>query len=188
MTSPVFDAVVLAGGASRRLGTDKALVEVGGRRLLDRVLDAVVHADRTVVVGPHRPVARPVLWSAEDPAGGGPAAGLQAGLALVRAPVVVVLATDLPFIDGDVVGALLAAVQPDGGAVLVDDDGHEQLTAGAWPTSALRRAAVAPAHGRSLRSLLAPLPRTGVGGWSGDRPASLDCDTAADVARAEALV
>ncbi|WP_438949006.1 NTP transferase domain-containing protein, partial [Streptomyces harbinensis] len=38
---PVFDAIVLAGGAARRLGgADKAAVTVGGRPLLDRVLDA----------------------------------------------------------------------------------------------------------------------------------------------------
>ena len=32
---------VLAGGASTRFGSPKALAELGGRRILDRVLDAV---------------------------------------------------------------------------------------------------------------------------------------------------
>ncbi|MFE1500369.1 NTP transferase domain-containing protein, partial [Streptomyces albidoflavus] len=36
-----YDAVVLAGGAARRLGgSDKPAVRVGGRPLLDRVLGA----------------------------------------------------------------------------------------------------------------------------------------------------
>ncbi|NJP68904.1 NTP transferase domain-containing protein, partial [Streptomyces spiramenti] len=49
-TAPApFDAVVLAGGAGRRLGgADKAAVRVGGRTLLDRVLTASRAARATV--------------------------------------------------------------------------------------------------------------------------------------------
>lgn len=44
-------AVILAGGDSRRLGRDKALVEIGGRPLLVRVLDAAAPAvDELLVV------------------------------------------------------------------------------------------------------------------------------------------
>ncbi|MGO4426310.1 NTP transferase domain-containing protein, partial [Streptomyces sp. MCAF7] len=51
-----YDAVILAGGAARRLGgADKPALRVGARPLLDRVLDACRGAERTVVVGPRRP-------------------------------------------------------------------------------------------------------------------------------------
>jgi len=47
-----FDAVVLAGGAGRRLGgVDKALVEVGGQDLLTRVLGAVAGAQPSCASG-----------------------------------------------------------------------------------------------------------------------------------------
>ena len=76
-----YDAIVLAGGAARRLGgADKPGVRVGGRALLDRVLAACAGARTTVVVGGRRPTARPVLWAREDPPGGGPLAALDAGL------------------------------------------------------------------------------------------------------------
>src|SRR2546427_2156447 len=49
-------AAVLAGGAARRYGgRPKGLVELGGRRILDRVVDAV----QAVVGGPPPPLPHP---------------------------------------------------------------------------------------------------------------------------------
>jgi len=85
------DLIVLAGGRGSRLdGALKPAVEVAGRTLLSRVLDARPLAQRAVVVGP--PEAQPsaidadgnavsVTWALEDPPFGGPVAGLAAGLA-----------------------------------------------------------------------------------------------------------
>ncbi|MCA8981499.1 MAG: NTP transferase domain-containing protein [Planctomycetes bacterium] len=42
--------VILAGGASERLGEPKALVELGGRSVLDRLLDAAANLDRVPLV------------------------------------------------------------------------------------------------------------------------------------------
>lgn len=182
-----YDAVVLAGGAARRLGgVDKPALPVAGIRLLDRVLDAVADAGQVVVVGPQRPVGRPVQWTREQPAGGGPAAALAAGLTLVTAAYVAVLAADLALLDRTTVHTLLGAVTADG-AVLVDDAGAEQLLAGAWRTGSLH-AAVAraqPVDGVSVRRLLGGLVRAPV---VPDRPVWLDCDTPADLRRAQELM
>lgn len=182
-----FDAVVLAGGAGRRLGgADKPALPVGGVPLLERVLDAVSGAEQVVVVGPERPTGRPVRWTREQPPGGGPAAAVAAGLALVGAPLAVVLAADLPLLDRPTVTALLRAVRGDG-ALLVDDDGQEQLLAGAWRTASLTAAVarLSPVAGLSVRRLLAGLSRTPV---VPEGPVWLDCDTADDVRRAEELL
>ncbi|NED13442.1 NTP transferase domain-containing protein, partial [Streptomyces sp. SID9124] len=54
-----YDAIVLAGGAAKRLGgADKPALRVGGRALLDRVLAACADARATVVVGDRRPTVR----------------------------------------------------------------------------------------------------------------------------------
>src|SRR6185437_8567303 len=65
-------AIILAGGASTRLGADKPEQLVGGRRLLDIAVTAVADADAVVVVGPPREVPTGVTVVREDPPGRGP--------------------------------------------------------------------------------------------------------------------
>lgn len=85
MLGPVVDLLVLAGGRGMRLGgRDKAALEVGGRSLLARVLDAQpLLGGRVVVVG-HTPVPAGVLRTVEQPPDGGPVAGISAGLVALR--------------------------------------------------------------------------------------------------------
>ncbi|MEV1081678.1 NTP transferase domain-containing protein [Streptomyces sp. NPDC050211] len=188
-----YDAVVLAGGAARRLGgVDKPGVRVGGRALLDRVLTACAGARSTVVVADPRPTARPVTWAREDPPGGGPLAALDAGLRHTTAPYVVVLSADLPFLDERTVGRLLATLWdgPADGAVLTDPDGRDQPLVAAYRARALRRglAALTQEHGGltglPLRRLTGGLDLTRVP----DPVASFDCDTWDDIATARARI
>ncbi|OLT40154.1 hypothetical protein BJF86_04910 [Serinicoccus sp. CNJ-927] len=81
-----MDLLVLAGGRGTRLGgRDKAALEVGGRSLLARVLDAQpLLGGRVVVVG-DTPVPAGVLRTVEEPPDGGPVAGIAAGLAALGA-------------------------------------------------------------------------------------------------------
>ncbi|MEU4806804.1 NTP transferase domain-containing protein [Actinosynnema sp. NPDC023587] len=170
-----WDAVVLAGGRGSRLGgVDKAAVRIGGRTLLEHALDAVRGAGRVVVVGPEKDVPG-VLWTREDPPGGGPAAGVAAGLRHVRADVVVVLAVDQPGVTASTVERLLATGAP---AVLVDEDGRSQWLAGAWRTDRLRTALPDDPHGVSMRSVLGPLDPVPVVALPGE---ARDVDTPADL-------
>ena len=79
----VFDAIVLAGGAGRRLGpaVAKPEVVVGGLALVDHALAAVAAARHVVLVAPEQHARPGIPRTLEDPPGGGPVAGLAAGLA-----------------------------------------------------------------------------------------------------------
>ncbi|MFJ6927197.1 NTP transferase domain-containing protein [Streptomyces nigra] len=190
----VYDAVVLAGGAARRLGgVDKPGLRVGGRALLDRVLGACADARVTVVVAGPRPTARPVRWAREDPPGGGPLAALDAGLRHTTAETVVVLSADLPFLHEATVHTLLATLgaAPDAaGALLTDADGRDQPLVAAYRAAALRSelAALTEEHGAltglPLRRLTGALDLTRVP----DPVASFDCDTWDDLATARARI
>ncbi|MGW7687571.1 MULTISPECIES: NTP transferase domain-containing protein [Streptomyces] len=191
MTPGAYDAVILAGGAARRLGgVDKPALRVGGRALLDRVLDACRGAGRTVVVGPRRPTARPVRWAREEPPGGGPVAAVDAGIRQTTAPVVLVLSADLPFLTHETVETLLTGLQGAEGAVLIDPDGREQPLVAAYRAEPLRReiALLATEHGGlgglPLRLLVSELALARLR----HPTASFDCDTWEDITTARARI
>ncbi|WP_051050908.1 molybdenum cofactor guanylyltransferase [Nocardiopsis salina] len=179
-------AVVLAGGAARRMGgADKPGLVVGGRTLLEGVVAAVrAHSAgaHVVVVGPERssPAAEYVR---EDPPGGGPVPALRAGLARVQAPRTALLAADLPHLRAADLAALEEAAEPGPGAVYSDAEGHPQWLTGLWHTEVLRRA-LEHYDGASLRRLLGPLEPVLLS--PADERAVADCDTPESLARARA--
>jgi molybdopterin-guanine dinucleotide biosynthesis protein A len=156
-------AVVLTGGTGARMdGADKAAIELDGVTLLERALSATVTAVEVVVVGEQVPATRPVTWTREDPPGGGPAAGLLAGLdRFLRPPdLVAVLAVDMPLVTPGTFARLVDAVDGYDGAVLVDAGGRTQPLCAVYRRTALDR--VRPGnreheHGLPVFRLLAPL-------------------------------
>ena len=176
--------VVLAGGRSRRFGSDKLAADLGGRTLLDTTLDSVPARLDVVVVGPERPVRRPVRFVREEPPGGGPAAGLVAGLTAalaVGADRVATLPGDAPAA-GSGVGVLLDALEPADLVVAVGADGQVFPLQLACTRAGAERflAAAGDGAGLSPRRLLEPLDAVRV--VVGER-ALLDVDVPADLSR-----
>lgn len=181
-----FDAIVLCGGDARRLGgADKGAVLVGGKALLERALDAVDSAERTIAVGPSRATGSPVVWTREDPPGGGPVAAIAAGMQLVEEEVVVVLGVDFPFVDETCVARILGALDDHDGAILRDDTGRHQFLVGAYRRASLA-VALAETNPRdmSVSELIQDLALAVLE----DPRATRDCDSWADVAAAEDLM
>jgi molybdopterin-guanine dinucleotide biosynthesis protein A len=177
-----LDAIVLAGGAGRRLGgVDKALIEIGGVTLIERAVGAVSGARHIIVAGPRRPLDAPVSWVLEEPPGAGPAHALAAALELVSAPLVVVLASDLPFVSGTVVNELAAAVGDSDGALVRDGEGRGQPLLAVYRTASLRaRTRALDTRASSVHSVVSGLDLV----YVDDPRAALDCDTPQDVEQA----
>lgn len=195
-----FAAVVLAGGAGRRMGgADKPAVRVGGQPMRDRVLAAVSDASPRVVVGPPADLPPEVMTTREDPPGGGPVAAAAAGLRLIGpdTATVALLAADLPFITAAAVAALrrtLAGSTMDG-ACYLDADGRSQLLCGVWRVAALRAALdrVSAARdgvlaGAAMRALFDGLDVVRMRWTDPGPPPWFDCDTDDDVRLAEEWV
>lgn len=163
------DVVLLAGGGSTRMGHDKASLIVGGRRLIDHVLDDLAGQEttgRVVVVAP-TDLAVPdwALQTMEEPPGGGPVAGIFAGVAALGAKDddhLLVLTCDAPRAArlAPVMVAAAAATTADG--VLAVSAGRAQYLLASYRVEALHRglAAISPsgsAHGVSMRRLVETL-------------------------------
>jgi len=149
--------VVLAGGSSRRFGADKLAAPLRGSTVLDTVLGSLPGDWPVVVVGPVRACVRPVTWAREDPPGGGPLAGVAAGVDALDARIVVVVAGDMPYA-GPAVLTLVAALRsapPDVGAVVaVDGQGVANPLLAAYRADALRAVLPMRAENRPARLLL----------------------------------
>lgn len=103
--------VVLAGGASRRMGRNKAFLELGGRPLIVWVLErlAEVCAERLIVANDHSlyaPLGVPVVPDRFP--GVGVLGGLHAGLAAARHDLILAVGCDMPFLNPDLLRAFIA--------------------------------------------------------------------------------
>jgi molybdopterin-guanine dinucleotide biosynthesis protein A len=148
----VVGGVLLTGGASRRLGTDKATIVFDGETLAARAARVLaVVCDPVVEVGPGVSGLRAVR---EDPPGAGPLAALVAGAdALGRDAPVLLLACDMPFVD--VALLELLATWPGEGTVVPVAGERVQYTCARYGTATLDRARTAMAEGgRALKQVV----------------------------------
>lgn len=143
--------MILAGGAGKRMGADKALVEVAGRPMVEIVAGALaLVTGRVVVAG--RELAG--FESLPDPPGDrfrGPLAGLVAGLVAFDEPLVVV-AVDQPWVRPATLAGLLDRLVDL--PVVPVEEGVRQATCAVYPPGLASPATEELAAGGSLQSLL----------------------------------
>lgn len=96
-------AIILAGGKSSRMGEDKALLPVGDRTLIARMVDALRdHFEDLILVTnhPERFMAIPELRLVSDVhPGEGPLGGIYSGLLASRGRHNLIVSCDLPFLN-----------------------------------------------------------------------------------------
>lgn len=189
-----IDGAVLLGGASSRMGSDKAHVPVGGVACATRVARALEEVCGAVwLVGGAPPEGTPGRPARDPPGPRCALRGLVAALEASAAEHVLVVATDQPLVTPRFLRAL-AAAEPAEATVPRDASGPHPLCA------RYRRAAVlGPARARlsgsdlSLQGLLAALDTRWLEGDAlrradPDGTALLNVNTPADLERAEALL
>lgn len=151
--------IVLAGGASRRMGSDKALVEIGERSMLDWVVEALASiSDDVVVSGPERPSSQSSNQSLRfipdsGPAHAGPLSGLVAVMdAVPRESLLLTVGVDQPWIRPQTLRSMTAKLS--GLPVVPVPDGIRQTTCGVYPADLLLVATRELNAGGSIQSLL----------------------------------
>lgn len=141
-------ALIIGGGRSERMGTNKGELTLEGRTLLERAVDAVTDAGLVVIVAEETELQPAEAWpevrfTLENPPHGGPVAGIAAGVAQLSErgdhEEVIVLPVDSPSAS-DAAGELAAAKPGRDGVVLQDPQGYPQYLLGRYTLGALRRA------------------------------------------------
>ena len=118
---PGCSAAILAGGSSSRMGTNKALLEVGGRSMLCRTVSLLrpLVDDLFLVTDDAAPYARMGLPIIPDiHPGRGAIGGIHAALRHAAHPLVLCVACDMPHIGPGVIELLLSTAHPDDDALV----------------------------------------------------------------------
>jgi molybdenum cofactor guanylyltransferase len=132
---PLYSFLLLAGGASSRMGSNKVWMELAGQPLIERIARRVIPlAAEVIFSAPSTERLRALAGSLPIPtqivadhfAGAGPLAGLQAGLSVSISPLMFVLAADMPFVSLQLLEAL-AAHAPEFDVVVPSRDDQDEV-------------------------------------------------------------
>ncbi|HEY9404467.1 MAG TPA: molybdenum cofactor guanylyltransferase [Pyrinomonadaceae bacterium] len=123
------EGFILAGGASSRMGTDKAHLRLGGRTFMERAANALGAIATRISIVSARPDAAglnlPVVEDIYRDCGA--LGGLHAALSACRAPWAAVVSCDLPFVTGELFARLGGLRTEDAAAIVPrQPDGRPQ--------------------------------------------------------------
>jgi len=128
-----FSAVLLAGGESRRMGTDKATFLFRGKPLWQVQLETLRKLRPVEIFLSARtdPSWRPddVQFIADIPPSYGPLSGVTASLAKIHTTHLLALAIDMPFMTENYLRSICDAIEPGRGVVAKIDNRAEPLAA-----------------------------------------------------------
>ena len=172
---------ILAGGASTRMGRDKALVPLAGRPMVEWVAAALAPVcGEVIVVGRTEPVAG--LQAVPDPGTPhlGPLSGLVAALAAAEGRPVLLVATDQPWVRTATLQRLADRVGDLAAVPVVA--GVRQTTCAAYPAGLAELAAEELEGGGSIQTVLDvaafdPVTEREWGRWGEDGRSFFGVDT-----------
>ncbi|MBK9175131.1 MAG: molybdenum cofactor guanylyltransferase [Flavobacteriales bacterium] len=133
-----WTGVVLAGGKSLRMGSDKALIEIEGRTMLDRALDLLdPHCAEVLVIGEQEKYGSvgPFVIADEWP-GKGPLGGIATAMRYASNDKLLVIACDMPHLNARLFDLIKTNLGQFTDAVVPRHDGLIEPLAAAYNRSA----------------------------------------------------
>lgn len=104
-------AIILAGGQSRRMGTNKALLKLGNQTVIEHIHEALEPLFTEMILVTNEPEEYSFLniqMTSDHYPGKGPLAGLHAGLQKAKYDHNFVIACDMPFVNKEVITSMFA--------------------------------------------------------------------------------
>lgn len=116
MTRPPCSCVILAGGESKRLnGENKAFIEIGGQRVLDRLFAVLKPLFSEIILVTNDPLVYlewDVMIVSDHFNCRSSLTGIHAGLFAAANPHALALACDMPFVQPRLLETLISAIEP----------------------------------------------------------------------------
>jgi molybdenum cofactor guanylyltransferase len=127
-----ISAIILAGGQSRRMGRDKALIDFNGRPIIAHVIETLRELSDDVIVVSNR-ADEYVRFGARivpdfDPPSG-PLGGIATGLSAANNALSIVVACDMPFLNRSLLRYLIDRADKVDAVVMKTGDDYEPLHA-----------------------------------------------------------
>lgn len=133
-------AIVLAGGKSLRMGTDKGLMKFNGKKMIEHVLDVLKEiTEQVMIVSNHadyKQFGYPVISDAYP--NSGPLGGMHAGLRNSGHKWNFILSCDIPFMTPDFLKFLISVVEADERPIIPVHGQTLQPLCGLYPASVAR--------------------------------------------------
>ena len=135
---PDAEGFILAGGASSRMGTNKARLSLGGRTFVERIAEALRAIATEISLVSARPdddaLGLPIVADIHRDCGA--LVGLHAALSACRAPWAAIVSCDLPFVTGELFARLGDLRTPDADVIApLQTDGRPQPLCALYSTA-----------------------------------------------------
>jgi molybdenum cofactor guanylyltransferase len=130
MSHPDVTALVLAGGRGQRMGgTDKGLIELSGKPMIEHILERLEPQCDHIIINANRNVDRYAVYGhpvLRDSLGDyqGPLAGFSTGLKHAKTPFIMTLPCDAPDLPADLVERMLTTMNERQADIAVAHDGE----------------------------------------------------------------
>jgi len=109
---PIISAAVMAGGKSKRLGQNKALLQISNSTVVERVLNTIspyVQKVKIITNSPEEYSYLEIETAKDIRPGCGPLSGIHAALSLTPSEYVLVLSCDIPLVGSDHIKLLVSS-------------------------------------------------------------------------------
>ena len=150
---PTTCLVILAGGQSTRMGSDKAVIEFEGQRLIDRLIDRFSGKAEPIFLSARDDLGTGLAIIADDPdAPGGPVGGIYSVAARLQAMGIdgfVTVPVDAPFAPADLIERLSAS----GGCAVAEDPRRMHPTFAYWRCAVVNAVRATHDHAERAPSL-----------------------------------
>ncbi|UCC64300.1 MAG: molybdenum cofactor guanylyltransferase [Anaerolineae bacterium] len=130
-TNPI-SGLILAGGQSRRMGANKAFLRVGGRPIIERVIEQVALVSQEILLLTNAPDEYAHLGYPTVPdvfPDQGSLIGIYSGLKAASHPLALVVACDMPFLDASLLRYMISLAPGHDAVVPRTEQGVEPLHA-----------------------------------------------------------